>query len=53
MEVLLKELIEVIRAQTDAIKALAASNIELIQAIAEAEDLPSEPTKYLDGTKRS
>lgn len=52
METLLKELIEALKVQTEAVNALAASNLELVQVMTQAEDLPAEPTRYLDGTKR-
>lgn len=47
----LTPLIAAIQAQTEAINALAASNCELIQAMAQAEDLPTESKRYLDGSK--
>lgn len=46
------QLIEAIKANTDAITQLAQSNAALIQAMAEAEGLDEgeEPSVYLDGT---
>lgn len=47
---LLIELIKAIRAQTDAISALANSNIELIAAMADCDDEGSPQRYYMDGT---
>ena len=53
VESLLEELIKAMKAQTEAITALVESNQQLIQAMAEGEDVLPEPTKYLDGRPRT
>jgi len=52
VESLLEELIKALKAQTEAINALAASNHLLIQSMAEAEGAEPERSTYLDGRPR-
>lgn len=48
-------LVEALKGQTQAIQALADSNMALVAAMAESEempDTPEEPAMYLDGRPR-
>jgi hypothetical protein len=50
---LIEQLISVLYEQSQAIQALASSNMALVRAIAESDgDTDGEPMTYMDGTPR-